>query len=281
MPYHFTFGLSLAACFVLQWFALRGSGGRTTKSESNFFSSVARIQTGVRDSPDFMLLGSSMTGRFPDRTSGFKGVANLGCDGGSALDTLRAIDKGTLPSAPVLIIEGNTFYRSLSGAPSQTADAIDGPWFSVGRAFPLLGATARPSAFVYSKLLARRTGKAGDSDGPSLPHGSVQVVGRTVLLSEQEGALVDEITGILKRLESAGSRVILVILPPGAAADSPNIRLPMAVSGRAGVPLLDLTSEAARKMIRFTDGVHLDAGSASACLRTILRATKDQAFTGP
>jgi hypothetical protein len=65
--YATAFVLMLATCFGGQWYALRMSGGRTVKSEPNYFSSLARIQSGVRESPRIMLLGLSMTGRLADR----------------------------------------------------------------------------------------------------------------------------------------------------------------------------------------------------------------------
>ena len=83
--------LSLAACFGLQSLALHLVGGRTAKSESNFFSSIARIQTGAAEPvAEVFLVGSSLTGRFPSRSAEFPDVANLGCDGENAAVVMRA-----------------------------------------------------------------------------------------------------------------------------------------------------------------------------------------------
>ena len=162
MSYFFTLLLTLATCFAVQWFALRQVGGRTAKSESNYFSSLGRIQAGTSGKPRVILLGSSITGRLPDRAQGFEGFANMGCDGGSAVDALRAMDQGYLPTAPVLVIEMNTLHLALQPKPSEIGSAIRSPWFQAGMRAPAISAYARPSAFLYSKLLARKIGEFGD-----------------------------------------------------------------------------------------------------------------------
>lgn len=163
MRYLIMAAASLGTCFWAQSILLNAHDGRTNKSESNFFSSVARIQTGIQDQPKIMLLGSSMTGRLPDRTRGFPGVSNLGCDGASAVDTLRAMDEGLLPTAPQLIIEGNTLSRGTSQESSEISRAINSPWFKAGLIFRNLGATARPAAFAYSFLMSHQL-RASDRD---------------------------------------------------------------------------------------------------------------------
>jgi hypothetical protein len=276
MNYLIPLTLVLAACFGLQSLALGLIGGRTTKSESNFFSSLARIQTGVRDEPRIMLLGSSLTGRFPDRTSGFSGVANLGCDGGNALDTLRAMDAGILPAAPIIVIEGNTLYRSVDGLESETSKALRSPWFRIGNLVPAFGATARPSAFAYSKLLAGKIGTAEGPAGPSLPVDEKPLIRQNQQpLPADAKAVLEETSAIIDRLRQRGIRLMLVILPPGGVHDSLNMRIPASLSGHAGVPLLDLASSLPEGAVRYTDGVHMDAPSAAAALRSILRALDD------
>lgn len=270
-----TFLLILVACFGTQTLALHSVGGKTNKSESNFFSSVARIQTGVRNQPEIMLLGSSMTGRLPDRTIGFDGVTNLGCDGGSAVDTLRAMDQGVLPIAPVMIIEANTLYRALDGQTSEISKAIRSPWFKMGTHVPQLGATARPAAFAYSKLLAAKIGPIEGAEGPLLPISNVPVIQTSASeLPVEADALVREIESIVNRLQTRGVQLILVMIPPAAEADSLETRIPTEVSYRAQIPLLDLTASLPRDAVRLTDGVHMDPPSAAAALRSILSALR-------
>jgi hypothetical protein len=211
----------LAACFGAQTLALRLAGGRTVKSESNYFSSIARLQTETRNKPRIMLLGSSMTGRLADRAADIPGVANLGCDGGSPVITLRAIDRGLLPAAPVIVVEANSLTFELEGRGREIAAAIDSGWFQLGGRFPNLGATARPTAFAYSWLMARRAGSAPVSSTEGLPISTKpELLSAAPALDPLAAALAEELAGILRRLEKRGSRVVIVMLPPGAETDA-------------------------------------------------------------
>ena len=264
--------ISMLVCFGLQAAALHSVGGRTLKSESNFHSSVARIQTGTKGKPRIMLLGSSLTGRFPDEVSGFPGVANLGCDGGSALATLRAMDRGSLPTAPLLILEGNTLYRASAGSESSVGNAIESPWFKVGLKVPVLGSTARPAAFSYSLLRSRRVSGEVVNDGKTLPvASSPEVPASEPALTTEEIALLSELVEILERMREKGVSILVAIYPPGAEQDSPNIRIPTALAYRANLPFWDLTEGLPPTAVRYTDGVHMAPESAAITLQTMLR----------
>jgi hypothetical protein len=279
MTYALTLTFALAACFGLQSLALNLVGGRTTKSESNFFSSIARIQTGAAEPvADVFLLGSSLTGRFPSRSAEFTDVANLGCDGENAAVVMRGIDKGILPLPPVLVIEGNTLYRELSPTGSVVAGVIDSSWFKVGRKVPNVGATARPSAFAYSILLERKVGRADDGERAPLPVDSKPVIASASDMSPlpQDAAdLVAELSQLIKRFQSKGTKILIVQLPPGAAPESLNTRLPYALSQQAGVPILDLSRNLPPGTITYTDGIHMAPASAAATLRSILAALEN------
>lgn len=273
MSYALTLVLTLAACFTVQTLALRASGGRTIKSESNFFSSVARIQVGQQGKPEILLLGSSLTGRLPDRASGFDGVANLGIDGGSAADTLRAIDRGHIDCPPEIIVEGNTLYRAVGQGPGEVARAMESRWFEVGRDLPNLGATARPSAFLYSWLMERKHGGATGGARQELPIGSRPRIPGEVeapALSGPEQELVADLVGVLRRLEDRGCRITVVMLPPGAGVETPNRRIPLALAFRAGVRWWDLNEGLPAGAVRYTDGVHMSPASAAATMATLL-----------
>ena len=258
-------------CLGAQQWALRASGGRALKSESNFFSSLARIQAGIREPrAGIYLLGSSITGRLPDRSQGFEGVANLGCDGASAVDTLRAIDEGLLPPAPMMVIEGNTLHRAVSAPPTEIARAMHSPWFRIGESIPALGAGARPAAFAYSWLMTRKMGQVDGRDGPALPVGSLpEVALGQVALSEAESALVAELAQRIRRIESKGSRVLVAMMPPGVPPQSPNYRVPKALASLAGLAWWDLAENLPPSAIRLTDGVHMDPNTAAATLRSL------------
>ncbi len=269
--------LGLVVCFGAQTLVLRLTGGRTTKSESNFFSSVARLQSGIRGTPRVMLLGSSITGRLPDRNRGFEGVGNLGCDGGSAAEILRAMDNGIIPRAPELIVEGNTLYRALGAGETELAAALGKQWFRRGVAIPNLGAAARPSSVAYTLLMERKMGSASAGSAPVIPTRTrpVLVAGAPAQVSPAGNVLLDELTGILARLTAAGTKIIIVMLPPGAQAGTPNRVLPEELARRSGLPFWDLAAAIPPDSVRFTDGVHMDPPSAAATLRTLLDATGD------
>lgn len=276
MHYTLILTLTLAALFGLQSFALKQSGGRTAKSESNFFSSVGRIQAGAADGVKLMVLGSSITGRLPDRAQGVEGTANMGCDGGSAVDALRAMDAGILPVAPRLVIEANTLHLALEKKPSEIGSAMKRPWFKAGLQVPNLAAYARPSAFLYSKLLERRIGgfdlKPGEDLGES---GKPQAVpaGQAVSLKPEEESLVAEIHGILDRLSRRGTQAMIVWLPP----TRPSTSLPppwiLELARRSGIPYWDLSQQIQPGTVTLTDGVHMAAPSAARTMASLVKAS--------
>ena len=277
MRYSIIIALTLAVCFTLQGLALRAVGGRTTKSESNFFSSLGRIQAGAQGHAEMMVLGSSITGRLPDRAQGVAGVANMGCDGGSAVDALRAIDEGILPSAPVLVIEANTLQLALREEPTEIGQAMRSPWFKVGLRVAALSAYARPAAFFYSKLLARRigdfsaAGSAADLGVVSRPREVTNSPQGN--LTDREEELIDEVAAIIKQLQAKGSRAVIVWLPPARGDHSAPSPWILELARRSGSPYWDLGQEAAPGKVTLTDGVHMAAPSAAmtvASLRVIL-----------
>lgn len=264
--------LTLALCFTAQSHALRISGGRTVKSESNFFSSIGRIQAGAQGTPEVMLLGSSITGRLPDRAQGFSGWANMGCDGGSAVDALRAMDEGILPNAPLLVIEANTLHLALETNPTEIGQAMRNPWFKVGMKLPALSAYARPSAFFYSKLLERRIGGFDLNAGEDLG-----VTSRPMIVSEQPNTeitfrqleLIMEVRGTLERLKAKGSDALIVWLPPARADGSPPPPWILEMARQCGIPYWDLGQHAAPDMVSLTDGIHMAAPSAARAMKSL------------
>ncbi len=260
-----------AACLGMQTVALRLSGGKTLKSESNYFSSVARIQTETQGNPKVMLLGSSITGRLGDRAKKIEGVANLGCDGGSAMVTLRAMDEGILPTAPVLIIEANTLAYELEHRGKEIAAAIRKDWFKVGLKTPNLGATARPTAFAYSWLMARKAEggvTSGDAVLPITSKPRVLDPETPPALDEKSTALVEEMAGILGRLQSRGSEIFIIMLP-GIPKDFPKKEIAIALACKSGLPWWDLTEGLPEGAVGFTDGLHLDAPSAQKVMNSL------------
>jgi hypothetical protein len=274
MIYFLKLALALAACFAAQKAAIHALGGPSTKSESNYFSSIARIQESASAPAHVLLLGSSLTGRLPDRGDGFASVANLGCDGGSAVDTLRALDRGLIPAAPILVIEGNTLFKAQAGQTSGVGEAMSKPWFKAGLQFPAVAAGARPSGLAYTTIRSRKFGRAEGPDGPSLPvQPSPSILTEPVSLNnDDQRELLKELAQITNRLTARGHRLLLIILPPGAPPDSPNQKIPRAWAQMSAVPLIDLTEGLPPGSLSYTDGIHLAPASAAATLRSIMEA---------
>ncbi len=246
------------------------TSGPSAKSESNYFSSLARLQNAAALSAETRLLGSSLTGRLPDHRSGFGGVVNMGCDGSSAMDVLRAIDRGILPGARSLIVEGNTLFKSMGPQSGEIEKSIESLWFQVGMKFPMLSAGARPSGLVYSWLRSRNFGMAEGPDGPVLPNNGFGMAPETRNLCKAEMDLLEELVDISTRLGDRGHQLWIVILPPGAPVDAPNQVIPRAWSRLTGIPFIDLSANLPPGCVKYTDAVHMNPSSAAAALRTIL-----------
>jgi len=261
--------VTLAACFGLQTLALHLCGGSTLKSESNYFSSIARIQSASGKNAPIMLIGSSLTGRLADRGGHHPEVVNIGCDGSSAMIALRALDRGQIKPSPLIIIETNTLGYAMEGRGREIAQAIDTPGFRIGQDIPNLGATARPAAFAYSLLMARSVGRGGDT--LALTTQPVQLVASPQILSTPERQLVEELTAILSRLREKGSRILLIKLPAGKLTDDVLKNIPTALAARTGLPYWDLNLDLPEGAVGYTDGAHLDGQSAVKVMNTLLQ----------
>ena len=271
MRYCSAFTITLAACFAAQTMLLRASGGRTLKGESNFFSSLARLQTGIAPLPRIMLLGSSMTGRLPDRAAGWEGVANLGCDAGSAVTALRAIAKGQFPVPEAVVVEANTLVMGIRAKPGEIDQAIGSAWFWAGVHVPQVGATARPAAIAYSAALVSRTG----TYGKKIPAVSGTVERpmpwpRQEILPPEEEQVTTELIDLLLQVRRRGARIMLVELPCRQSNKTEWIQIVRQVSHRAECALVDLADLLPAEQLGFTDAVHLDAKSAVLCLESLL-----------
>ena len=147
-------------------------------------------------------------------------------------------------------------------------------WFKLGTHVASFSATARPTAFAYSWLIARRSGGMAPLAEDGIPISSRPArldSAHAPVMESAAMALVDELTGILRRLEKRGCRVLLVILPPGVRAGTVQGDLPRALACKSGVSWWDLTDGLPSDGVGFTDGLHLDAPSAAKVLTTLVK----------
>jgi hypothetical protein len=199
----------------------------------------------------------------------------MGCDGGSAVDALMAMDAGILPAAPRLFIEANTLQLALDGKPTEIGRAMKGTWFKVGMKVPALSAYARPSAFFYSKLLERKIGGFDLAPGDDLGVTSLpKPIANTIQadLTPEQINLIQQVSGILGRLRERGSQAVIVWLPPARsdAHSAPAWILEMA--RQSHVPYWDLGQQTAPGTVTLTDGIHMAAPSAARTMVSLMKA---------
>jgi hypothetical protein len=261
----------LAALVMVQAKATRALDGTWGKGESNFFSSLARLQNAAAKPAKVALVGSSITGRLPDRGSGFPGIVNVGIDGGSSFDGLRAIDEGIIQVTDEVVIEINTLSVGLHAEGVQVAGSLNSPWFRAGLKCPTLSYGSRPTGLFYS--WARNRGVTAQSvhgeilrDGFSLP---VRAPSRPKLGAEEE-ARADQISNLVLAAKSKGLKVTLVQFPPAIAEESVPFAMGLAIAERCGVPIWNLGKEIQPGAVEFTDAVHLAPGSATKVLKTLI-----------
>ncbi len=264
---------SMLLCFAMQ----TGAGKLLPhgKGESNYFSSLARLQEAVKPA-DCLIIGSSMTGRLPDRHQGLAGWANAGIDGGSAMDGLLALNQGLLPTPRVLVIELNSLSVSLTKRHSELLDAMQSPWFDLCSRVPWLSARWRPSSMLYAALL----GIQDQSEGAQLPAYSVSA--RPERLNQEdvthkisqnatteELSLVRELRESLLRIKRHGCEVWLVWLPPGRSEARSAAGWTELVAIETQSPWWDLGRAVPADQVFLTDGIHMRADSAWRTMKTI------------
>jgi hypothetical protein len=181
------------------------------------------------------------------------------------------MDAGILPVAPVLVIEVNTLSRALEPGSSEVGQAMGRPWFGMGMKVPAVSAYARPSAFFYSLLLARRVGDYGDPEsGANLEVKSLPIaldVKEGIELPSREAELKKEVVAIIRRLSAKGAKVVFVWLPPGRSDGSGIPGWIQAAIAESSSLWWDLGQEADKQLVTLTDGVHMAAPSAA---RTVI-----------
>ncbi len=260
----------LVLCFAMQAACYYGLGWKTGKGESNYFSTLGRFQAAAHPAAEIAFAGSSITGRLPGREAGNQRIANLGSDGGPALDGMRMLVAGKIALPRWLVIETNTMYGGVGFGESLISRNGQGPWFLIGSRCPLLGASARPSAMFYARLLRR----SSTLHGPTIP----------LVMSAPEHAVVEDITDLEKQrlqqylaaiadLRSKGVRILLVKIPAGAMKDRDRRLVSWSISEiqrDQTIGYIDVDAQISREHLVFTDGVHMAPESAAMVLTSVV-----------
>jgi hypothetical protein len=263
---------SLVACFSLQAYFRYALDMGTGKNESNYFSTLSRFQSAASPAAEIAFAGSSITGRIPGRESGNEGIANLGSDGGPALDGIRLIASGQIEAPKWLVIEANTLYGGVGYAETLIVKGAQSFWFDVGTRFPLFGASSRPSAMLYAKMLRRPKVLDGDAfqvTSNIVEHGNGD---RLEDFTKEEKKRFDDYVSFLEVLQRKGVKFMIVTYPAGVMTERENLLMRHTISALANhFPLsyIDLETQIPREELQFTDSVHLGPQSAARVLQTI------------
>lgn len=265
--------VAMIVCFGIQGLAFYKFDAAALKAESNYYSSLGRIQRARAPSACIALIGSSITGRMPGREAGNLDVANLGADGGSPLDGMELLQERIVAQPGWVVVEVNTLFNQIGFKRVPVVAGAKGLWFRIGAEAPLLGASARPSGMLYSKLLNRgRYSMANPFPVPDLPRRFTGPEAPPAGFSEPEAERLEILVRGLKELQSRRVRLLLVNYPASIMSERESGLMMAAVSrfGReTGACFLDLSKDIPRDQLVFTDPVHLGPESAARVLETI------------
>ncbi|MFM2221002.1 MAG: hypothetical protein RLZZ553_750 [Verrucomicrobiota bacterium] len=273
-PWRFFLGLfsGVILCFAMQAACYYGLGWKTGKGESNYFSTYGRFQAAASPPAEIALVGSSITGRIPGREAGNQEVANLGSDGGPALDGIRLIGMDRIETPKWLVIETNTLYGGMGQSDTLIVKGAQAPWFEVGTRFPLFGAMARPSAMLYSFFLRRSVVQDAEAFNVSLDQIAQGTKEQSFELTEAEKACLNIYISELAEIQKRHCRILLVTYPAGNRNERENwlMRYTIAeLSKHVPLSYIDLEKQIPRNDLQFTDSVHLGSYSSAKVLASI------------
>ncbi len=260
------------------WISIPGSGARL--ASSNVVTNLIRIEALDRVTPPyFVLAGSSMTGRIPERlaeeVAGLQ-VVNLGLDGCGAADGLRyLLNKTELPA--VVMMEGNT----INARNEENAQTVDEQFHGFGAIahshVPFMRYRERPVDLLYSWLYYRKMASdagagnfSGDAGGililPALQQPPVVLPDlneRDVLQGEMES-----LEALVLTLRGRGVRFYVFMLPDNKRDRSEQYLAVRWLTAKLAIPFLDLKLPH-ESNLTYSDSVHLDVPSASRVARAL------------
>ena len=265
-------GIGFAVCIGLQSLAYFGFHGKTGKGESNYFSTLGRFQVAAHPATRIAFAGSSISGRIPGREAGFHEIANLGADGGAAIDAITLLSRGEIETPRWLVIEANTLHGGAAEGESALVKAAQGPWFSVGVKVPLLGHTARPSAMLYAALLRRPSALTGENFSVTPDSVGIPTNKNAFEFTEGEKQRLRQYDRELGVLNGKGCKFIIATFPAGSLTEREDWLMKASIAelaGRYPMTYLDLRQQIPRERLIFTDSVHLAPQSAADALATL------------
>jgi hypothetical protein len=263
--------LLLAAVLCAGWQGLvRVAGWKADFGESNFTANRIRLEEYLLRpaAPRHVLIGSSLSGRlqaeFFDGTS-LQDFVTLGLDGSIPLVGIEALSRR--PDLPeVVFIETYLMSRAWKANDQVLVDGMESVGMKLAREIPLFRASHRPSSVLYNSI-KRRRGSEGSGGPPQTNAAASQVPGPTWDATPVDPEILTRWRGVMEGLRAKGIRVVLVDLPMGETTmpgERRGVDLPELLVKEFGVRRLDVAREWFRRgwLPVYTDGRHLDAGSA-------------------
>lgn len=261
--------VALALAGLAAWrFVLVRTGWAARFGESNYQANLIRIEGYLSrpSTPSVVLVGSSVAGRlrpefFPARPG--LDPDTLGLDGSTPLVGLEVVAQRKEKPALVLV-ETYMLDRPPNRNDAGLLAALDSPGMELARRDPLFRTASRPSSLLYSWLKSRREVEAPGR--PPVPGGGTTAASAGPR-DGRAAAAARHWPERLRQLQAAGIQVAFVDVPVGEASLEGLDTSDDTAAGLArllGLPRLDLRAELFRRQVplRYTDGIHLTAGSA-------------------
>ena len=229
-------------------------------STSNIITNCIRISELRAQRGNYhVLAGSSMTGRLPANSASDEAgmpVINLGLDGCGPIEALDFLTNAE--QAPdVVLLELNALSSVAPENARAVVEATQGAGYHLRGRVPFLRFEERPVDLLYSWLHSRGKEEASTSiTGIQIPAPAVYKT-QSALLSDE---LVELAVQKIRKLQSRGTRVVLVMLPDNGKEHPREYAAAAAIGAQLGLPLMDLKPSLETKL-KYTDSVHLDAGS--------------------
>jgi hypothetical protein len=270
----FIFGIIfvMALCFFVQSYLFFNCNAAAGKGESNYFSTLSRMQFSAVEPAQITLVGSSITGRLPGREAGNVDIANLGSDGGSSLDGLRLISMQKIPTTKWVVIEANTLFVGVGYKDPPIIKGAQGFWFETGVCLPLLGASARPSSMLYARLQGRKKLINGDSFLVTPSNISLLEDDFSKNFTKDEKKRFLDYVEIIDKLIKLDVKVIIAHYPSASRSERESYLIRKTVdklTKRFHVIYVDLEKQIPGASLKFSDSVHLSSESAARILNTI------------
>jgi hypothetical protein len=238
--------------------------------ESNYTANRIRLEEYLLRpaAPRHVLIGSSLSGRLqPEFFAGtaLEDFVTLGLDGSIPLVGIEALSRR--PDLPeVVFIETYLMARPWKANDQVLVDGMESVGMKLAREIPLFRASHRPSSVLYNAIKQRRG--LEESGGPPRTNAPASILpGPAWDAAPVDPEMLARWRGVMEELRGKGIRVVLVDLPMGETTMPGERRgadLPEMLVEEFGLRRLDVAREWFRRgwLPVYTDGRHLDAGSA-------------------